>query len=68
MEWKYFRLAIRIFFGVCLLMASAAILIYNVFFLEAGYDVTLGLLDLFLFLLGLLLVVFAVARMPKEEP
>ena len=67
MDWKYFKLALRIFFGVCLLMASVAILIYNLFFMKTGYDIALGLIDLILFLWGLLLVVFAIAKLPREE-
>lgn len=67
MDWKYFKQILKIFFGVCLILASGAILLYNVFFLKTGYDMALGLLDLVLFLSGLLLVVFTAAKLPSDR-
>ncbi|MBQ6430255.1 MAG: hypothetical protein IJJ99_00025 [Oscillospiraceae bacterium] len=67
MDWKYFRQILKIFFGVCLILISVALFLYNAFFLESGYDIALGLLDLILFLSGLLLVIFAAARLPSDR-
>ncbi len=67
MDWNYFKQLLRIFFGVCLLLVSGAIFIYNVFFLDTGYDIALGLLNLILFLSGLLLVIFAAAKLPSDR-
>lgn len=67
MDWAYLRQIMKIFFGVCLLLVSAVVLIYNAFVLPGGYDVALGFLDLFLFLAGLLLTVFNAAKLPPQE-
>ncbi|MBO2527578.1 MAG: hypothetical protein CW335_05300 [Clostridiales bacterium] len=67
MDWKYFKQILKIFFGVCLILASAAILLYNAFFLKTGYDMALGLLDLCIFLSGLLLVIFTAAKLPSDR-
>lgn len=67
MDWKYFRQILKIFFGVCLILASGAILLYNVFYIKTGYDMALGLLDLALFLCGLLLVIFTAAKLPSDR-
>lgn len=67
MDWKYFKQILKIFFGVCLILASGAILLYNVFFVKTGYDMALGLLDLGIFLCGLLLVIFTGARLPANR-
>ncbi len=67
MDWKYFRQILKIFFGVCMILASGAIFIYNAFFLETGYDISLGLLNLILFLPGLLLVIFTAAKLPSDR-
>lgn len=58
---------VRIFFGVCLMLLSAGVLVYNVFLLETGFDAGLGLLDLLLFVGGLLLTVFSAAKLPSEQ-
>ena len=57
----------RIFFGVCLMMLSVGLLIYNVFLLTTGFDIALGLLDLILLVGGLLLTVFSAASLPSEQ-
>ena len=57
----------RIFFGVCLMLLSVGLLIYNVFLLTAGFDIALGLLDLILLVGGLLLTVFSAASLPSEQ-
>ncbi len=67
MDRHYFWMILKIFFGVCLLLASGAILLYNAFFLQSGYDSALGLLDLLIFLWGLLLVVFTAAKLPADR-
>lgn len=67
MDWKFFRQIIGIFFGVCLLLISAAILLYNLFMTPNGYEVALGFLNLFVFLAGLLLTVFNVANLPRDN-
>ena len=63
-SWKQL---VKIFFGVCLILISGGILLVNLFVLDTGFDAALGVLDLFLFLIGLMLVVFAAAELPKEE-
>ncbi len=57
----------RIFFGVCLMLLSVGLLIYNVFLLTTGFDIALGLLDLILLVGGLLLTVFSAASLPSEQ-
>lgn len=57
----------RIFFGVCLMLLSVGLLIYNVFLLSTGFDIALGLLDLILLVSGLLLTVFSAASLPSEQ-
>lgn len=67
MGWKYFWLILKIFFGVCLILTSIGILLFNAVFLETGFDAALGLLDLFVFLCGLFLLVFAAAKLPSDR-
>ena len=67
MDGKYFKQILKIFFGVCLLLASGAILLYNAFFIKTGYDMALGLLDLVVLLSGLLLVIFTAAKLPSNR-
>lgn len=67
MDWAYLRQIMKIFFGGCLLLLSAVLLIYNAFVLPGGYDFALGFLNLFVFLAGLLLTVFNVAKLPPQE-
>ena len=57
----------RIFFGVCLMLLSVGLLIYNVFLLTTGFDIALGLLDLILMVGGLLLTIFSAASLPSEQ-
>lgn len=57
----------RIFFGVCLMLLSVGLLIYNMFLLTTGFDIALGLLDLILLVGGLLLTVFSAASLPSEQ-
>lgn len=57
----------RIFFGVCLMLLSVGVLIYNVFLLTTGFDIALGLLDLVLLVGGVLLTVFSAASLPSEQ-
>ena len=67
MKHSSWRQLVKIFFGVCLILISGGILLVNLFVLDTGFDVALGVLDLFLFLIGLMLVVFAAGELPKEE-
>ena len=67
MKHSSWRQLVKIFFGVCLILISGGILLVNLFVLDTGFDVALGVLDLFLFLSGLMLVVVAAAELPKEE-
>ena len=57
----------RIFFGVCLMLLSVGLLIYNMFLLTTGFDIALGLLDLILLVGGLLLTVYSAASLPSEQ-
>ena len=57
----------RLFFGVCLMLLSVGLLIYNVFLLTTGFDLALGLLDLILMVGGLLLTIFSAASLPSEQ-
>lgn len=57
----------RIFFGVCLILLSAGLLIYNVFLLTTGFDIALVPLNLLLFVGGVLLTVFSAATLPSEQ-
>ncbi len=67
MDWKYFKQIMRVFFGVCLILVSGAVLIYNVFLNKTGYDVGLGMLDMLVFLGGLLLTLFSAAALPGDR-
>lgn len=57
----------RIFFGICLILLSAGMLIYNVFLLTTGFDIALVPLNLLLFVGGVLLTVFSAAALPAEQ-
>lgn len=57
----------RIFFGICLILLSAGMLIYNVFLLTTGFDIALVPLNLLLFVGGVLLTVFSAAALPSEQ-
>ena len=57
----------RIFFGVCLILLSAGLLIYNVFLLTTGFDIALVPLNLLLLVGGVLLTVFSAAALPSEQ-
>lgn len=61
------KLIVRIFFGICLMLASAGLLVFNLFLLASGFDVSLALLDLLFFISGLLLTVFSVTALPSER-
>lgn len=67
MDWKYFKQIMRIFLGVCLLLAAAVVLFYNLFLLETGFDAGLALIDFFVFLCGLLLTVFSISALPGDH-
>ena len=67
MKHGSWRQLVKIFFFFCLILISGGILLVNLFVLDTGFDAALGVLDLFLFLIGLMLVVFAAAELPKEE-
>lgn len=67
MDWVYMRQIMRIFLGVCLLLASAGILLFNVFFVDSAYDHALGFLNLFVFLAGLFLTVFNAAKLLSDK-
>ncbi len=57
----------RIFFGICLILLSAGMLIYNVFLLTTGFDIALVPLNLLLLVGGVLLTVFSAAALPSEQ-
>lgn len=65
MNWSYFGTVLKIFFGVCLLLLSIAIFLYNAFMTPKGFEFGLAFLNLFIFLAGLLLTVFNVAKLPS---
>ena len=49
------------------MLLSVGVLIYNAFLLTGGFDIALALLDLLLFVGGLLLTVFGAAGLPSEQ-
>ena len=57
----------RIFFGICLILLSTGMLIYNVFLLTTGFDIALVPLNLLLLVGGVLLTVFSAAALPSEQ-
>lgn len=67
MDWPYFRQVMKIFFGICLLIFSFAVFLMNAFSSSGSFDVSLILLNLFLFLGGLLCIVFGVSRLPNDR-
>lgn len=58
---------LKVFLGVCLILFSGVILLYNLFLIPSGFDLSLAVLDLFIFICGLLLSVFSAARLPAEH-
>ena len=67
MDWSYFWNILKIFFGVCLLLLSVAVLLYNLFLTPNGFEAGLGFVDLFIFLSGLFLTVFSAANLPPNN-
>lgn len=67
MDWKYFKQVLRIFFGVCLMLVGVVIMFYNLFMLATGFDAGLALLDLLIFLGGLLLMVYGISALPGDR-
>ena len=67
MDWSYFWNILKIFFGVCLLLLSVALLLYNLFLTPNGFEAGLGFVDLFIFLSGLFLTVFSAANLPSNN-
>ncbi len=67
MRGYQFRQFLKIFLGVCLMIASVCLLFYNLWLSGVPYDFPLGLLNLLLCILGLLLIVYAANRLPKER-
>lgn len=67
MDWKYFKQILRIFFGVCLMLVGVGVLFYNLFLLTTGFDAGLALLDLLIFLGGLLLTVYGISALPGDQ-
>lgn len=62
----YFKQTMKIFFGVCLLLTGVGSFLYNAFMLPSGFDIPLAALGFFVFLCGLLLIVFGAARLPEN--
>lgn len=58
---------LKVFFGVCLMLFSGILLLYNLFLLPTGFDIALGVIDVFLFFCGLFLTVFSTAKIPREN-
>ena len=67
MDRRYIKQVLKIFFGVCLLLLSAALLVFNLFLLSGGFDIALLLPYVLLFLAGLLLTVFGISSLPVEQ-
>ena len=67
MDRRYIKQVLKIFFGVCLLLLSAALLVFNLFLLSGGFDIALLLPYVLLFLAGLLLTVFGISSLPAEQ-
>lgn len=67
MGWCYIKQVIKIFFGICLLLVGAGLLLLNLFFLSDGFDTALLLLNVLILLAGLLLTVFGITALPQED-
>lgn len=63
MNWSYFWAILKIFFGVCLILLSIAVLLYDLFLTPNGFEAGLAFVDLFIFLSGLFLTVFNAAKL-----
>ena len=58
---------LKIFFGVCLILLSGILLLYNLFLIPTDFDPALGVLNLFFFLWGLFLTVFSTEKFRREN-
>lgn len=58
---------LKIFFGVCLILLSGILLLYNLFLIPTEFDPALGVLNLFFFLCGLLLTVSGTEKLHREK-
>ena len=67
MNSSYFWNILKVFFGVCLLLLSIAVFLYNMFLTPKGFEAGLGFVDLFIFLSGLFLTVFSAAKLPSNN-
>ena len=67
MDRRYIKQVLKVFFGVCLLLLSAALLVFNLFLLSGGFDIALLLPNVLLFLAGLLLTVFGISSLPAAQ-
>ncbi len=67
MERSYIKQILKIFFGICLLLVSAGLFLYNLFLAPGGFDIALLLLNVLLLLGGLLLTVFGISALPTEQ-
>lgn len=67
MDRRYIKQVLKVFFGVCLLLLSAALLVFNLFLLSSGFDIALLLPNVLLFLAGLLLTMFGISSLPAEQ-
>lgn len=67
MDRRYIKQVLKVFFGVCLLLLSAALLVFNLFLLSGGFDIALLLPNVLLFLAGLLLTMFGISSLPAEQ-
>ncbi len=66
MNWKLFWKVVRIAFGVIILIAAVIMLFYSLF-MGDGVDIAYCMFSLLTFLLGLIMVVFGVASLPKKK-
>lgn len=67
MGWCYIKQVIKIFLGICLLLLGTGVLLFNLFLASDGFDTALLLLNVLILLAGLLLTVFGITALPKEE-
>lgn len=62
-----FRNVLKVFFGVCLLLISGAVFLYNMFLTPNGFEAGLAFLDLLLFLCGLILTIFGAGKLGRSH-
>lgn len=65
-RWQIMKQILKLFLGVCLILLSGFILLYNLFLIPTSFDFALGILDLFIFFCGLFLTLFNLAKLPRS--